>query len=165
LGTWTDAHDLHPGQWLRTSTGTHTQITAVTHHHTPTPTHNLTIHGLHTYYVLAGATPVLVHNSNGPCGPKLTRGEKVAAAVGVDDLSPALRKSLTGFMKKSPGDAEIPEIIRLPEGGAEFSYKVPGRVPGSFAIYRKRVDAEGVTELAYKTTWLPDGTIAHIKFK
>jgi hypothetical protein len=68
-------------------------------------------------------------------------------------------------MKESPGDAEIPEIIRLPEGGAEFSYKVPGRVPGSFAIYRKRVDAEGVTELAYKTTWLPEGTIAHIKFK
>ncbi|WP_037854132.1 hypothetical protein [Streptomyces sp. NRRL S-340] len=91
--------------------------------------------------------------------------EKVAAAAGVDDLSPALRKSLTGFMKKSPGDAEIPEIIRLPEGGAEFSYKVPGRVPGSFAIYRKRVDVEGVTELAHKTTWLPGGTIAHVNFK
>ncbi|WP_202532054.1 MULTISPECIES: hypothetical protein [unclassified Streptomyces] len=113
--------------------------------------------------MLAGQTPVLVHNS--ACGTNLTRGEKVAAATGVDDLSPALRKSLTGFMKKSPGDAEIPQIVRLPEGGAEFYYKVPGRVPGSYAMYRKRVDAEGVTELAYKTTFLPDGRIAHIKFK
>ncbi|MFI6526635.1 hypothetical protein [Streptomyces uncialis] len=77
----------------------------------------------------------------------------------------ALRKNLTGFMKKSPGEAEIPQIIRLPGGGAEFSYKVPGRVPGSYAVYRKRVDPEGVTELAYKTTFLPDGSIAHIKFK
>ncbi|MFD8461903.1 hypothetical protein ACFV27_45380 [Streptomyces antimycoticus] len=85
--------------------------------------------------------------------------------AGVDDLSPALRKNLTGFMQRSPGDAEVPQIIRLPKGGAEFSYKVPGRVPGSYAVYRKRVDLEGVTELAYKTTFLPDGSIAHIKFK
>ncbi|WP_230396124.1 RHS repeat-associated core domain-containing protein [Streptomyces blattellae] len=106
-----------------------------------------------------------VHNRNGATGPNLTRGEKVAAAAGVGDLSPALRKNLTGFMKKSPGNAEIPEIIRLPGGGAEFSYKVPGRVPGSYAVYRKRVDSEGVTELAYKTTFLPDGSIAHVKFK
>jgi hypothetical protein len=27
-------------------------------------TYDLTIHGLHTYYVVAGDTPVLVHNSN-----------------------------------------------------------------------------------------------------
>ncbi|MFF1926335.1 hypothetical protein ACFVW8_37945, partial [Streptomyces sp. NPDC058221] len=26
-------------------------------------THDLTVNGIHTYYVLAGATPVLVHNS------------------------------------------------------------------------------------------------------
>ncbi|MFD3826503.1 hypothetical protein [Streptomyces sp. NPDC058625] len=114
--------------------------------------------------MLAGETPVLVHDSNGVCGTNLTRGEKVAAATGVDDLSPALRKSLTGFMKKSPGDAEIPQIVRLPGGGAEFYYKVPGRVPGSYAMYRKRVDPEGVTELACKTTFLPDGSIAHIEF-
>lgn len=68
-------------------------------------------------------------------------------------------------MKGSPGDAEVPQIVRLPEGGAEFSYKVPGRVRGSYAVYRKRVNPEGVTELSYKTTFLPDGSIAHVKFK
>jgi RHS repeat-associated protein len=162
---WVNAGDLTAGTTLRTADGNMALVENAEHLRKSGRTYDLTVAGLHTYYVLAGETPVLVHNSGGPCGPKLTRGEKVAAAVGVDDLSPALRKSLTGFMKKSPGDAEIPEIIRLPEGGAEFSYKVPGRVPGSFAIYRKRVDAEGGTELAYKTTWLPDGTIAHIKFK
>ncbi|MER8114773.1 polymorphic toxin-type HINT domain-containing protein [Streptomyces sp. NPDC094031] len=45
--------------------------------------YNLTVAQLHTYYVLAGATPVLVHNSNG-CGPDnqtfATRSEAKAAA-------------------------------------------------------------------------------------
>ncbi|MCW2899680.1 MAG: Pretoxin domain, partial [Streptosporangiaceae bacterium] len=42
--------------------------------HRPTATqttYDLTINGLHTYYVEAGTTPVLVHNS-GPCGPDLS---------------------------------------------------------------------------------------------
>ncbi|MEV0259933.1 hypothetical protein AB0I49_01105 [Streptomyces sp. NPDC050617] len=30
--------------------------------------YNLTVDETHTYYVLAGRTPVLVHNSNGSCG-------------------------------------------------------------------------------------------------
>lgn len=68
-------------------------------------------------------------------------------------------------VSKDPGDVEIPQIVRLPGGGAEFSYKVPGRVPGPYAMYRKRVNHEGGTELAYKTTFLPDGSIARIKFK
>ncbi|MDB1088173.1 polymorphic toxin-type HINT domain-containing protein [Streptomyces sp. ACA25] len=165
LDTWVDATDLQAGTWLQASDGALLQVTAVQRWAETTTVYNLTVEGVHTYYVLAGHTPVLVHNSGGTCGTNLTRGEKVAAASGVDDLSPALRKNLTGFMKKSPGDAEIPQIIRLRGGGAEFSYKVPGRVPGSYAVYRKRVDAEGVTELAYKTTFLPDGRIAHIKFK
>jgi RHS repeat-associated protein len=66
LSEWVDATDLQPGQWLRTSAGTHIQITAVTRHTSPSTTvHNLTVANLHTYYVLAGATPVLVHNCGG----------------------------------------------------------------------------------------------------
>lgn len=60
---WTNATDLTPGNWLRTSAGTHVQITTIDHRTTPNTTvHNLTVNNLHTYYVLAGATPVLVHN-------------------------------------------------------------------------------------------------------
>jgi hypothetical protein len=91
------------------------------------------------------------------------RGEKVSAATEADDLSPALRKNLTRFMKGSPADAEIPQIVRLPGGAAEFSNKVSERVPGRYAVYRKRVEVEGVAELSYKATFLPGGSIAHIK--
>ncbi|WP_224351705.1 RHS repeat-associated core domain-containing protein [Streptomyces olivaceus] len=66
LHAWLDAADLRPGQWLKTSAGTYVQVTAVTHWTAPSATvHNLTVSNAHTYYVLAGATPVLVHNCGG----------------------------------------------------------------------------------------------------
>ncbi|MFD7315155.1 polymorphic toxin-type HINT domain-containing protein [Streptomyces sp. NPDC059883] len=64
LREWVDATDLHAGQWLQTSAGTRIQITAVNRWTQQATVHNLTIADLHTYYVLAAATPVLVHNSN-----------------------------------------------------------------------------------------------------
>ncbi|WP_443034380.1 RHS repeat-associated core domain-containing protein [Streptomyces sp. BE147] len=62
LNRWIEADQLSVGQWLRTSNGTWVQITAATHRTTTTTVHNLTVADLHTYYVLAGTTPVLVHN-------------------------------------------------------------------------------------------------------
>ncbi|MPY56807.1 sugar-binding protein [Streptomyces spongiae] len=63
LGEWIDAKDLKAGQWLRTSAGTYVQVTAIERWTAASTTvHNLTVSDLHTYYVLAGATPVLVHN-------------------------------------------------------------------------------------------------------
>ncbi|MFH8290515.1 polymorphic toxin-type HINT domain-containing protein [Streptomyces sp. NPDC018059] len=62
LGEWIDATDLRQGQWLRTSSGTYVQITSVERWTKPATVHNLTVSDLHTYHVLAGASPVLVHN-------------------------------------------------------------------------------------------------------
>ncbi|MDX6740735.1 LamG-like jellyroll fold domain-containing protein [Actinocorallia sp. A-T 12471] len=74
LTAWTDAEDLNPGQWLQLSNGTRAQITAVTHQTRPTKVHNLTITTTHTYYVLAGQTPVLVHNCGGSGDPTARGG-------------------------------------------------------------------------------------------
>jgi RHS repeat-associated protein len=65
LGKWIDATKLKQGQWLRTSAGTHVQITAVERWTQQDTVYNLTVADIHTYYVLAGATPVLVHNCGG----------------------------------------------------------------------------------------------------
>jgi hypothetical protein len=56
-----EAKDLHVGDVLQTATGA-ASITAVRLYHATRTTYDLTIDGLHTYYVLAGTTPVLVHN-------------------------------------------------------------------------------------------------------
>ncbi|MFI8091823.1 ricin-type beta-trefoil lectin domain protein [Streptomyces sp. NPDC086080] len=86
LDAWIDATDLHSGQWLRTSAGTHVQITAVKRWTTPgTTVHNLTVGNTHTYYALAGATPVLVHN----CGETVlyrspAEGKRASEALGLN---------------------------------------------------------------------------------
>ncbi|MGW5395431.1 RHS repeat-associated core domain-containing protein [Streptomyces sp. NPDC003952] len=62
LAEWVNAGDLQVGTTLRTSTGKHVEITALNTYTKRQRTHDLTISDVHTYYVLAGATPVLVHN-------------------------------------------------------------------------------------------------------
>jgi RHS repeat-associated protein len=59
---WTDAHDLTPGTKLRQADGTTIVVVGVRNFHQRRTTYDLTVGTLHTYYVLAGATPVLVHN-------------------------------------------------------------------------------------------------------
>ncbi|MGW1642561.1 polymorphic toxin-type HINT domain-containing protein [Streptomyces lavendulae] len=66
LAEWVDATDLQVGQWLRVSSGTRVQISEIKRSTSSDATvHNLTVADLHTYYVLAGAAPVLVHNCGG----------------------------------------------------------------------------------------------------
>ncbi|MFG3350340.1 polymorphic toxin-type HINT domain-containing protein [Streptomyces sp. NPDC048018] len=65
---WLDAGDLAPGMTLLTERGTSATVQRTRTYTAAQDTYNLTIADLHTYYVLAGATPVLVHNSNCPIG-------------------------------------------------------------------------------------------------
>ncbi|MDX3800617.1 RHS repeat-associated core domain-containing protein [Streptomyces sp. AK04-3B] len=65
LHTWTDAAHLQPGHLLNTVTDSHVQVVAVNDQVGSADMYNLTVDDLHTYYVLAGATPVLVHNDDG----------------------------------------------------------------------------------------------------
>ncbi|MFJ4185032.1 polymorphic toxin-type HINT domain-containing protein [Kitasatospora sp. NPDC089509] len=61
-GRWTDAAAVRPGDTLRTDTGATAQVASTRHWTGLEPAYNLTVHDLHTYYVLAGDTPLLVHN-------------------------------------------------------------------------------------------------------
>ncbi|MGW6292058.1 polymorphic toxin-type HINT domain-containing protein [Streptomyces sp. NPDC055058] len=64
LDAWVDAAKLIVGQKLRTAGGEDVRIADVKSWSQPAKVHNLTVTDSHTYYVLAGATPVLVHNCN-----------------------------------------------------------------------------------------------------
>jgi hypothetical protein len=65
---WVEARNLKPGMSLLTDTGETVIVTGNRPFEKRARTYNLTVAGLHTYYVLVGATPVLVHNSNCPIG-------------------------------------------------------------------------------------------------
>ncbi|WP_144127532.1 polymorphic toxin-type HINT domain-containing protein, partial [Catellatospora sichuanensis] len=66
LRQWVDAGNLRAGQLLRTGSGAWVQISAVRSWTSQATVHNLTVAEDHTYYVVAGGTPVLVHNADGP---------------------------------------------------------------------------------------------------
>ncbi|MGK4579091.1 polymorphic toxin-type HINT domain-containing protein [Kitasatospora sp. HPMI-4] len=61
---WADAGSIRAGDKLQTADGRTVTVGQVRHYRAAKTTYDLTIDGLHTYYVLAGTTPVLVHNSN-----------------------------------------------------------------------------------------------------
>ncbi|MGW2638682.1 RICIN domain-containing protein [Streptomyces sp. NPDC001348] len=85
---WIDGGDLRPGQTLRTSSGATVTVLRVHRFHRFHAAYNLTVDRLHTYYVLAGTTSVLVHNTNGcPTGTMV---------LGIGDYSEALAKEIQG---------------------------------------------------------------------
>lgn len=61
---WIEAGKLKPGAALRTPDGHTVEVVHSRQYEDSARTYNLTTKGLHTYYVLAGLTPILVHNSN-----------------------------------------------------------------------------------------------------
>ncbi|MFG1811117.1 polymorphic toxin-type HINT domain-containing protein [Streptomyces sp. NPDC049040] len=60
---WVLAGQLIPGHALETVHNTHVRVTAVRIAPGEADMYNLTVDQLHTYYVLAGETPILVHNA------------------------------------------------------------------------------------------------------
>ncbi|MFE7526947.1 polymorphic toxin-type HINT domain-containing protein [Kitasatospora sp. NPDC057542] len=61
---WTPAGSLQSGHSLKTESGQDANVVSVREAAGQQVMYNLTVEDLHTYYVLAGNAPVLVHNSN-----------------------------------------------------------------------------------------------------
>ncbi|MFD8690285.1 RHS repeat-associated core domain-containing protein [Streptomyces sp. NPDC059651] len=79
---WTDARNLKPGTELQRPGGATAVVSAVVsavrNYRASGVTYDLTVGVVHTYYVLAGATPVLVHN----CDVSLSQAEADTLRVG-----------------------------------------------------------------------------------
>lgn len=85
---WIPARQLEPGMTLRTDEGDTVVVTGNRPFTRQARTYNFTVDDLHTYYVLAGETPVLVHNSN--CGNR--KHDKARGAAGVDEMTETFEK-------------------------------------------------------------------------
>ncbi|MFD4030823.1 polymorphic toxin-type HINT domain-containing protein [Streptomyces sp. NPDC058637] len=62
---WVDAGHLRAGMTLRTVDGGTAEVERTVEFRDHRRTHDLTIDDIHTYYVVAGTTPLLVHNDDG----------------------------------------------------------------------------------------------------
>ncbi|MFF2631202.1 DddA-like double-stranded DNA deaminase toxin [Kitasatospora griseola] len=89
---WTYAGDIRPGDTLRTDTGATAQVASIRHWTALQPAYNLTVADLHTYYVLAGTTPLLTHNIN--CAEVFPAVKKALEALG--------NKTLVVWQKTQP---------------------------------------------------------------
>jgi RHS repeat-associated protein len=126
-GRWVNAGDLRPGELLRTSAGTHVQVGAVKVYRGKQRTHDLTVDGIHTYFVVAGKASVLVHN-NDELNPDSC--PVVGAARNLADRTTNFSPS-----RRRPGAAEA---IQLPDGNVISATSVRG---GPAPAHHPQVDA------------------------
>jgi len=82
--------------------------------------------------------------------PKLTDGQS---------------KNLARFEKKFSTANRNVQVSQGKDGSITMKNEVPGKVPGSKAVYEKTVDGSGKTTSATKTTYDPKGEVVHIKDK
>lgn len=87
-GRFVPAEDVHPGDFVRDDDGALLEVLAARSWTGVQRVHNLTIDGIHTYYVFAGDASVLVHNCAAKA--KKSRGKLVKEndAGRFGDLSP-----------------------------------------------------------------------------
>ncbi|MFJ4436145.1 polymorphic toxin-type HINT domain-containing protein [Streptomyces sp. NPDC088923] len=129
---WINAGDLHPGDRLRSTDDTIVTITATRHYTKHQRTYDLTIDRDHTYYVLAGETPVLVHNSN--CDPRFSVDSKGNTT---DLTNPGGR---VGVPKLEGGTLQ--EVGGRVWGSGDPSHLIGTRSPAELRGLASRGDAE-----------------------
>jgi hypothetical protein len=110
--SFVDAVNLHTGDELQTTGGGETAPTpAVRAYHATEVTYDLTIDGLHTYYVEAGTTPVLVHN----CGEEIVGNSHEALRPTQDWINPAKVDEYAASLRAGENVPPV-EVQRLPNG-------------------------------------------------
>jgi hypothetical protein len=82
-GRFVNIGDLKPGQHLTSTDGTSPKVTAVDRYTHFEPVYDLTIDGVHTYYVVTGGLDLLVHN----CGSALLDRARELYGTRADEAS------------------------------------------------------------------------------
>lgn len=116
---WTNAEELTPGTRLRGPDGSTVTVLAVRNYHRHAPTYDLTVADLHSYYVLAGQTPVLVHNS--ACGPAAEKAHSTLDHIDQYGTHPPGFKGGRTFRNLGRnGEEKLPE---LDSAGNQITYQ------------------------------------------
>ncbi|WP_241826984.1 polymorphic toxin-type HINT domain-containing protein [Streptomyces graminilatus] len=121
LGHWVATRNLAVGMHLRKPDGSTVTVAANRPFSKRARTYNLTVDDLHTYYVLAGGTPVLVHNSN--CGGRWKLGEDYSKP-NKNGVAPSLSTMRKRFWKNEAMEPDAADqygaanISRMKRGSA-----------------------------------------------
>ncbi|MER5884941.1 polymorphic toxin-type HINT domain-containing protein [Streptomyces sp. NPDC001941] len=122
LKKWLTAGELKPGQWLRTGSGTWVQVQAVRAWTQQAAVYNLSVDTAHTYYVSAGAAPVLVHNCD------LALGQKVTNTSGmVKWLKGKTGRNIDDYVNVPDGTWQDPVERGIRDRNVRLHVNLPGR--------------------------------------
>ncbi|GLX99506.1 polymorphic toxin-type HINT domain-containing protein [Herbidospora sp. NBRC 101105] len=141
LKKWVPAENLTAGTLLLTAAGTHLQVAKVAERAAVQRVHNLTVADLHTYFVLAGSSPVLVHN----CGDAIDlyhgTSREGAAAIRANGVDPAYAPRPRDF-----GDGFYTTRLR-----SQAQDWVDKRYPGGEVLHFRvpTSELEGLTTLTF----------------
>jgi RHS repeat-associated protein len=153
---WVDAGDLLPGDQVLTRVGAPSTVASIRTFAATAVVYNLTVAAIHTYYVMVGNTPVLVHNDG---DDDLVRVGRWMSQAEFDEMS------RTGVVQRGGGGYTYvvhpanPDAYRSARPGsvyAEFdvprSSLIPGGRPGDY----KMSDADTLhSRLAVKKGGVP----------
>ncbi|MFG2045656.1 polymorphic toxin-type HINT domain-containing protein [Dactylosporangium sp. NPDC048998] len=133
--SWIFAGQLEPGEQLRSTGGQDGRVLFRENYVGSQWMYNLTVDALHTYYVMAGATPVLVHNDPAPPPPMVQNA--------IDAYNNGqLTQRMTG-----PKDAQVLDFFRGDTGpiGARRFWKGAKiyEMPGGGNDWRLLVKSDG----------------------
>ncbi|MFI1995329.1 polymorphic toxin-type HINT domain-containing protein [Actinoplanes sp. NPDC020271] len=131
---WTTVADLQRGDRLTALDGADVRVEAVTLFTKPRHMLNLTVADIHSYYVLAGKTPVLVHNVTVPC-------PRVGLADAASNASTGSGK-MNGVLYADMDDA--PYYVSSGYKNLDPGYVVP---PGAMSGFEHHLEAQAAARM------------------
>ncbi|QFZ21108.1 SpvB/TcaC N-terminal domain-containing protein [Saccharothrix syringae] len=153
-GRWVAAAELDAGDALRAPDGTLLRVLGTSRYAEVARVHNLTVAGVHTYYVEAGGADLLVHNCGGAKrGPKPAgtgpHNQKIAEIA--DNLPPGdkvvaggQRPGLKEAVIPTPGGhkgARRPDVLVQRPDGSQYGINVGKRYKVSGEPIKREVEA------------------------
>ncbi|WP_245180316.1 RHS repeat-associated core domain-containing protein [Streptomyces montanisoli] len=144
---WTDADHLAPGTRLRQADGSTATVLAVRNYQRYTTTYDLTVDRIHTYYVLAGETPVLVHNATPGQKCDLTLGAGPNAREGVALENGDIEADGVRDLINESGNAHGCHTCDATTPGTKYGDWIPDHQPPSSLV------APGSPQTAYPHCW------------
>ncbi|MFI6947323.1 polymorphic toxin-type HINT domain-containing protein [Streptomyces sp. NPDC050422] len=141
---WSDAGDIGRGDALRTETGGTLTVAGVTRYTQRQTTYDLTVEGVHTYYVGIGSANALVHNTDCDLSPEEL---EAARKPGVGEGDPKKFKDHFQRHKKLIEDALGTKYKKLKEDGPQFRKDVADAIKdGTFELVGKGTLKKGEPE-------------------
>lgn len=138
---WTPAGDLRPTDVLHAPRGNGVRVGKVQTFTADAHMYNLTVNNLHTYYVFAGNTPVLVHNVG--CGPaSFYRGARGGGPSFVPKPNDYKVDPTTGFVKETHGVSLFNNAGSIESRGFEPHGIDPASVPSTLRVIQRGRDLE-----------------------